>query len=67
MSKKERSRGLTYKDVAQTMKISKKTPGLAFIHCIHYTCTAGVYNICKHYRMTKKEARLPHPGTQGLM
>lgn len=65
MSKKERSKGLTYK--AQTMKTSKKTPGLDFLHCTHYTCMAGVYNICRHYRMTKKEAQLPNAGMEGLM
>lgn len=64
--KKKDQEVLTYKAVSQTTKISKKTPGLDFIHCIPYTCMAGVYNICKHYRMTKKEAWLPHPGTEGL-
>lgn len=56
MSKKERSRGLIYKAVTQTMKTRKKTSGLDIMHCSHYTCMAGV---C---RMTKKEAQLPNPG-----
>lgn len=66
MSKKERSRGLIYKAVTQTMKISKKTPGLDFIHCTHYICMAGVYSMCKHHRMSKKEAWLPNPAMDGL-
>lgn len=61
MSKKERSRSLSYTAVTRTMKISKETPGL--ILCISHIIPVR-QNLQTLLRMTKKEAQLLNPGME---